>query len=239
MAQDVTAGLADLLRGKQILVVDDQRLSRHIVVRFFAGTDCAECVQATDGTEGLAALADPTHDIGLVICDFNMPGLNGLELLKSIRIGVGGVRNDLPVIMLTGNSDGRLVGVALALDVDAFVLKPVSKAVLMARLRHVLTVPRTVKTPKECAAIDVDTVGGSLNGPSSPNGKKADADLPPAIGREVELGILDLPATLCRDIRAPTGELLLASGVTLTRRLVDRLVELNGLGIPVRTVWVL
>ncbi|MBX9635801.1 MAG: response regulator [Magnetospirillum sp.] len=238
MAKDITDEVADLLQGRAVLVIDDQRLSRHIVMRFFAGTACVEPLQAVDGGEGLQLLSEKGGSIGAVVCDFNMPGINGLQVLKAVRTEFGGIRNDLPVIMLTGNNDGRLVGAALALDVDAFIVKPVSKTTLMGRLRRVLSAQKTVKSPAECALVDVDAATETLNSLSVPVQSKAEAPIIPR-GREVATEAVEVPATLAQDIRAPSGELLLVAGTTLTRRLVDRLVELNALGIPLATVWVL
>lgn len=240
MAKDITDEVAELLQGRSVLVIDDQRLSRHIVMRFFAGTACTEPVQANDGGEGLQILSDKGASIGAVVCDFNMPGINGLQVLKAVRTSFGGIRNDLPVIMLTGNNDGRLVGAALALDVDAFIVKPVSKVTLMGRLRRVLSAQKTVKSPAQCALVDVDAATDSLNSMANAVPSKVEPEAPilPR-GREVTLEMVPVPCTLAQDIRTPTGELLLVAGSTLTRRLVDRLIELNTLGIPLVTVWVL
>lgn len=235
MGKDITDDVAELLQGSRVLVIDDQRLSRHIVTRFFAGTACPEPIQAKDGAEGLEFLTDTKLSIGAVVCDFNMPVVNGLQVLKAIRTGFHDIRNDLPVIMLTGNSEGRLVGAALALDVDAFVVKPVSKNTLMARLRHVLGSQKTVKSPAECQLVDIDAVVEAIS--TTMPGAKVEAEAMPK-GRAMALEQVPVPSVLAQDIRAPSGELLLAAGITLTRRLVERLVELNGLGLSLPTIWI-
>jgi two-component system chemotaxis response regulator CheY len=232
MAKDITTEVAELLQGRSVLVIDDQRLSRHIVCRFFSGTDCAEPVQAKDGAEGLAALAEQGDAIGAVVCDFNMPGFNGLELLKAVRTGFNGIRNDLPVIMLTGNSDGRLVALALALDVDAFLVKPIAQRTLMSRLRYVLGTQKSVKSPAEYQSVDIEHAMDVLNTPAAPAPSQAPK------GRAVALEDVPVPCVLAEPIHAPTGDLLLAAGVTLTRRLADRLLELRDMGFPLATVYI-
>jgi len=69
----------------KILVADDSRVMRQIVVRTLrqAGFDGHDIVEATDGADGLTKVADESPD--LVLSDWNMPELNGLEFLKSLR----------------------------------------------------------------------------------------------------------------------------------------------------------
>lgn len=232
MTKDIASEVADLLQGRCVLIIDDQRLSRHIVTRFFAGTACTEPMQAKDGAEGLACLSEHGQSIGAVVCDFNMPGINGLQLLKAVRTGFSGIRNDLPVIMLTGNSDGQLVAVALALDVDAFLVKPVSQKTFMSRLRYVLAAQKTVKSPEECQAIDIDHLADL----SSRADTAADTAEQALNGEEVALERVPVPCTLAEPIRSPSGDLLLAAGVVLTRRMADRLLELRDMGFPLTTI---
>ena len=67
-----------------------------------------------------------------------MPELHGLQLLKAVRTSQYGITRATPVTLLTGYSDKSLVDVALALDVNAFLVKPVSKGAFSARITQVL-----------------------------------------------------------------------------------------------------
>jgi CheY-like chemotaxis protein len=122
------------LSGKTALVVDDERFSRTIVAQQLKDMGALSVLMAGDGIEALDLMAKHGKLIAFVIADFNMPVMHGLELLKAIRIGDGHVDRATPVAMVTGYSDKGLVDLALALDVNAFVIKPVSKESLEKRL---------------------------------------------------------------------------------------------------------
>lgn len=236
--------LHKILDGRKILVVDDEKFSRSIVTRLLADIASAEVVPASNGAEALAALVGISHEFAIAMIDFNMPVMNGLECLKAIRTGLEGIRNDLPAMMLTGNADASLVGVSLALDVDAFVVKPVSKMALVSRLNHVFAGNHDIKPAKAYLSVDIAPVTAKLlshkpviNPDTAPPTKAKAGGLPP--GRRVQLEALQLPATLAQDICAPSGELLLSAGVKLTERLLARLRELAAAGITQDHAWII
>jgi CheY-like chemotaxis protein len=236
-----TVELSKLLRGRQALVIDDERFSRSIICRFLLEMGLLEADQAKDGAEGLTRLATEGNGSSLVICDFNMPVMNGLQFLKALRSGIQrSVRRDLPVIMLTGHSDHGLVGTAMALDVDAFLVKPVSKANLAGRLGHALSTTQDIKDSSAYAAVDVDKIAKRILS-GAPVGKTKAASEPDVAkrGQRIEVALLQPHSVLSEDLVAPTGELLLAAGVTLSPRMVQRLRELPSLGINISAVWIL
>ena len=69
----------------KILVVDDNRAMRQIVIRALrqAGFGGHEVIEAADGVDALASIA--THRPDLILSDWNMPHMNGLDLLKALR----------------------------------------------------------------------------------------------------------------------------------------------------------
>jgi two-component system chemotaxis response regulator CheY len=71
----------------RILVVDDSRVMRQIVVRTLrqAGFDGHEVVEAVDGADGLDKVA--AHAPDLVLSDWNMPNMTGIEFLRALRAG--------------------------------------------------------------------------------------------------------------------------------------------------------
>lgn len=236
-----TVELSKLLRGRQALVIDDERFSRSIICRFLLELGLLETDQAKDGAEGLTRLATEGNASSLVICDFNMPVMNGLQFLKALRSGIQrSVRRDLPVIMLTGHSDHGLVGTAMALDVDAFLVKPVSKANLAGRLGHALSTTQDIKDASAYATVDVDKIAKRiLSGAPAAKAKGAPEKEAAKRGQRVELAMLKPNTTLSEDLVAPTGELLLAAGVVLSPRMVQRLQELPSLGINISAVWIM
>jgi len=121
------------LTGRCLLIVDDVDFSRKILVNMLERMGKPKILTASDGVQALQTL---THhrEVDAVISDFNMPAMNGLGLLKAIRTGTNRIKPDLPFAMITGHSDKSLVDIALTLDVNAFVLKPVSSKVMASRL---------------------------------------------------------------------------------------------------------
>jgi CheY-like chemotaxis protein len=128
------------LAGKVILVAEDVLFSREIIVRMLRSMGHPEVHQATNGKEAIDIIRDVKH-VDLIITDFKMPEINGLDLLKVLRTGKTELPRDVPVGMLTGFSDSYLVDMALALDVNAFLIKPVSKDAMSQRLEKMLHGP--------------------------------------------------------------------------------------------------
>ncbi|MCD6073517.1 MAG: response regulator [Rhodospirillales bacterium] len=124
------------LAKRTVIVVDDEAFTRQTVARLLAGLGATNIVQAEDGEAALAESWTIAAGPVLVISDFNMPKIDGLNLLKSVRMGQSGFHRAVPFVMLTGFSDRDVVDAALKLDVSAFLLKPVSKAALEKRLNH-------------------------------------------------------------------------------------------------------
>ncbi len=69
----------------KIVVCDDSKAMRMIVIRMLkqCGFDSAEILQAEDGVQGVAAVK--AHDPDLVVSDWNMPNLNGIDFLRQLR----------------------------------------------------------------------------------------------------------------------------------------------------------
>jgi two-component system chemotaxis response regulator CheY len=83
----------------RVLVVDDSRIMRNIVKNSLInlGFDAEKFQEATNGAEAWSMLQDDPFD--LLLLDWNMPMLNGLELVKRVRRAPS--LNDLPIIMVT------------------------------------------------------------------------------------------------------------------------------------------
>jgi CheY-like chemotaxis protein len=218
-----------LLAGRRILVADDEPFNLTIVVRMMRALGAEAVIAASHGGQAMGALGDELTAPDFAILDFNMPEINGLDILKQVRTGATAMRRDLPILMLTGSSDFALVGAAMALDVDAFILKPVSQAGMATRLEKLMRVPNDCKAAEDYAKVDVATVGQKL-GSHKPVGltmtkvptKKA---MPQGVPARIDA--LRPGAVLAEDIRSPSGELLLGPATVLTDRLIRRLQELQ------------
>jgi two-component system chemotaxis response regulator CheY len=117
----------------QVMVVDDQRAMRNLVRTSLNELGCRHVVECADGREALKALiANPVH---LVISDMNMPGMDGLALLRAMRAqpnlaGIG-------FIMLTSRGDAELVREAISYGVNNYVIKPFTMAILRRKIEAV------------------------------------------------------------------------------------------------------
>jgi len=121
----------------KVLVVDDSSTMRRIIVNTLARLGYKDVVQGADGVEAWDAMqANP--DIGVVITDWNMPNMNGLELVKKIRAEEKYV--DIPIIMVTTEGGKAEVITALKAGVNNYIVKPFTPQVLKEKLQAVLGV---------------------------------------------------------------------------------------------------
>ncbi len=104
----------------KVLVVDDFATMRRIVKGVLKQIGYTKIVEATDGSVALDALKK--EKIGLIVSDWNMPNMTGLELLKAVR----GDENfkDLPFIMVTAEGMKENVVEAVKAGVSNYVVKP-------------------------------------------------------------------------------------------------------------------
>lgn len=115
----------------EILVVDDDAMSRRVLAQLLgaAGYDCRV---SSDGSEALETIhARPPS---LLLLDFDMPGLNGAEVLKRLRSDENPTVAQIPAIMLTAHGSDQSEVSCLQAGADDFVTKPVNASVLRARI---------------------------------------------------------------------------------------------------------
>ena len=117
--------------GEQILVTDDDSMSRRLLVRTLT-TAGFPCVEAADGIQALETLHKEAPS--LLLLDFDMPGLNGAEVLRRLRGDKDPALAQLPAIMLTGHGGEESEVLCLEAGADDFVTKPINHAVLRARI---------------------------------------------------------------------------------------------------------
>ncbi|HEY6876677.1 MAG TPA: response regulator [Polyangiales bacterium] len=119
---------------KKVLVVDDSPTVRQQVTLALKQAGF-EVVEATDGADGVAKVgSDPS--IGMVILDVNMPRMNGLEMLETIK--AGGKNADLAVIMLTSEGQQSLIDRAKKAGAKGWIVKPFKAELLVAAVKKLL-----------------------------------------------------------------------------------------------------
>lgn len=119
------------LEKLRVLIVEDQMDMRSIIRNMLTEMGMTQIFEATDGREALT-FTDMAQDmIDVIICDWNLPKLAGIDVLKQLR----SVNPDLPFLMLTGRGDLQSVTEARASGVTAYIRKPFSPAQLEVKLR--------------------------------------------------------------------------------------------------------
>jgi two-component system chemotaxis response regulator CheY len=106
----------------RVLIVDDSSVMRKIVERALrqAGIEQLEVREAASGTDALAVLA--TAEVDLILSDINMPSMDGLELLRQLRVRK--LASGVPVVMITSESSEQHVMQAIEAGAKGFLRKP-------------------------------------------------------------------------------------------------------------------
>ncbi|MEZ5257415.1 MAG: response regulator [Ilumatobacteraceae bacterium] len=122
------------------LVVDDSRAVRMMLKRMLAELGFDECAEAGHGGEALERLTEIAQpDVMLV--DWNMPVMNGLELIRAVRSNAA--HRDIPIVMVTTETEIEQVVRALAAGASEYVMKPFTKDVILDKLDLLGIMPRT------------------------------------------------------------------------------------------------
>ena len=117
--------------SKRVLVVDDSATIRQ-QVRLALEAAGFEVLEAVDGVDGVAKIGE-LADLSAVICDVNMPGKSGLELLESVKAEPKNA--DLPIVMLTTEGQPTLVQRAKKAGAKGWIIKPFKAELLVAALK--------------------------------------------------------------------------------------------------------
>ena len=117
-----------------ILIVDDYKTMLRIIRNLLKQLGFNNVDEATDGSAALQKLRDKPY--GLVISDWNMEPMSGLELLKEVR--ADGKLNGLPFIMITAESKTDNVVAAKQAGVSNYIVKPFNAETLKSKLSTVV-----------------------------------------------------------------------------------------------------
>jgi two-component system chemotaxis response regulator CheY len=135
-----------------VLVVDDEEIALALVSRLLTRIGFEEVDRAHHGVMARDMLDAKKY--GLVICDWNMPEMNGLDLLKIIRASDRWKR--LPFLMTSIDGSLERVKIARLAGVSAFLLKPFDETKLRTKLEEVLVGP----LPKRKSPLDMIHAAG-------------------------------------------------------------------------------
>jgi CheY-like chemotaxis protein len=125
------------LAAARILILDDEPTMRSVIASTLRAAGCEDVSQAGNGQEALETII--RKRIELVVCDWMMTPMNGLQFLQALRATPHGAQ--LPAIMLTANSDPADAQRAQSLNVSGWLVKPISPPRLIERVCSVLSLP--------------------------------------------------------------------------------------------------
>jgi len=114
------------------LVVDDSAVMRKVVIGALARADITDVDQAADGQEAVDMAKDA--DYGLVLMDWNMPNMLGIDAVKVIR--ENGAK--MPIIMVTTEAEKTRVVEALKAGANNYIIKPFEPATIVEKIKDVL-----------------------------------------------------------------------------------------------------
>lgn len=114
------------------LIIDDSRAMRRILRQIVEPLGF-RILEAGDGQEGLDRLGEHYPDVELTLVDWNMPVMNGLEFVKTVR--ADNQYQQMKIAMVTTETEPAQMARALMAGVDEFVMKPFTSDILIEKLR--------------------------------------------------------------------------------------------------------
>ena len=119
----------------KILVVEDSAIMRKLIIRSvgLAGIQDVEVLEAGDGMQALAIIARHGPSIELMLCDMDMPNMDGLSLLRSLR-GSPELRH-IPFVIVTADESAEIAARAVREGAAGVIGKPFQPEVIAALVR--------------------------------------------------------------------------------------------------------
>ncbi|MBF0523231.1 MAG: response regulator [Candidatus Omnitrophica bacterium] len=120
----------------KILIIDDSLLDRKLLMKCISSAGIAsEVIQASDGEEGLRVLSQNSEDVGLILLDWQMPKMSGIDFMKEA------IKNPefrkIPIIMITASAaeDSKKLAREANPDLAGYVIKPYKAERLIEMIR--------------------------------------------------------------------------------------------------------
>jgi DNA-binding response OmpR family regulator len=144
-------------------VLDDDKAQTELVAKLLADAGYS-CEVFHQGRTLVNRLRQDTYD--LLIIDWNMPGMSGIEVLENVRQGQ---HANLPILMITSRADDEDVVMGLAAGADDYIVKPLNTAVFMARVDAALRRAQLNRPQKSAAtfgaySFDLPTETATVHG---------------------------------------------------------------------------
>ena len=253
---------------RRFLIVEDESFMAGLIERALRQLKPAEVYRAPNGEAALAFFKDNKLQIDCILSDYNMKPVNGLQLLQAIRSGGHPhIPREQTFVMLTGHGEMDVVKTAIALDVNGYLVKPVSPQKMTQTLDQVFAKSIALKDEAHYRGIELvlpaepfDEAGRSpvwvildredLARGHSPLKEKVErlrGEHAPRPGsgeirfknrQQCDLAQLREGMLLAEDIEGEIGVILVRRGTRLTARMIDRLRDIATESKARSFVWV-
>ena len=131
-----------MIQGLNILIVDNNAYMRRLTRTMLMNLGAKSVIEAADGLAALEQIR--TCDPDVMLLDWDMPVLDGMEVMRIVRSPGVFPRPNLPIIMLTTRARRSCVVQALRAGAHEFLLKPTSPKALRDRLMSIVVKPRPI-----------------------------------------------------------------------------------------------
>lgn len=125
--------VSSILPLLHVLVIDDDPDARGLLCRTLARHRVGSVVPAKSVQDSLRLVQASTNEINLILCDWNLPGVSGLDFCRMIKTQ----KPNLPIVMVTGRSDFQSIRQARAIGVEGYLVKPVAPDELLQKISAV------------------------------------------------------------------------------------------------------
>lgn len=126
------------LKSLTYLLLDDDRFSRTLIKTALSQFGIRDVIEADNAIKAISLIKEEKIDMLLV--DHEMPGITGMEFVNLVRKGKEGIgNNDLPIVMITANMEKETVLGARRLNIQEYVVKPISPMTLKKRLQSAVS----------------------------------------------------------------------------------------------------
>jgi CheY-like chemotaxis protein len=131
-----------LIQGLNIVVADRNQFMRRLTRAMLMNLGARVVIEAVDGLAALEAIR--TCDPDVMFLDWDLPVLDGMEVIRIVRSPGVFPRPNLPIVMLTQRSERSCVVKALRAGVHEFLIKPTSPQALQDRITSIMMKPRAM-----------------------------------------------------------------------------------------------
>jgi YesN/AraC family two-component response regulator len=210
-----------------ILLVDDEPFQRHVLREVLKRVGFQHVSEADSAQTALLKMAEESFDV--VLSDVQLPGMNGLELLRQIRMGQTPRPRDTRFVIFTSFSNTEVLGVAMALDVNGFLAKPIRIDVVIEKIERAVDEKLQLRAQSDYESV-VTELSSLATAPRRAvlETRMSAADIIDRGTAQKRLSLAQAREgmSVAKDVVAKDGTLLVRAGTVLTELIINRLRDL-------------